>query len=164
MPWQAARARLVNLAEGGGLARVSHTAYQHGLTALMRVGPLGDLPVASKLVAVRFLEPVDRGEVTTMGLRWEATGPTAGLFPVLDANITLTPDGDDRSQMAFTGTYRAPLGRLGVGLDKAILHRVATATIRALLADVAGALTNSAVAAEGHVAPAVRPDLVTGDG
>jgi hypothetical protein len=68
---------------------------------------------------VCFLEPVERGGVTTMGLRWEATGPAAGLFPVVDANITLTPDGDRRTQMAFTGTYRAPLGRLGAGLERA---------------------------------------------
>ncbi len=163
VPCQAARARLVNLADGGGLTRVSHTAYQHGLTGLMRVGPLGDLPGASKLVAVRFLEPVERGGVTTMGLRWEATGHAAGLFPVLDANITLTPDGDHRTQMAFTGIYRAPLGRLGAGLDKMILHRMATATIRALLAGVADALTSPATATQGHTPPALRPGHATGD-
>ena len=61
VPWQAARARLVNLAEGGGLSRVSHSAYQRGLKGVIRVGPLGDVPGVSKLVAVRFLEPLDRG-------------------------------------------------------------------------------------------------------
>ena len=164
VPWQAARARLVNLAEGGGLSRVSHSAYQRGLKGVIRVGPLGDVPGVSKLVAVRFLEPLDRGDVTTMGLRWEATGAAAGLFPVLDANITLTPDGDRRTLLAFTGPYRAPLGRLGAGLDKTILHRVATATIRTLLEDVASALTSPATAEEGHAAPARRPDLATGSG
>jgi hypothetical protein len=143
VPCHVARARLVNLVNGGELHRVSHTAYQKGLKALMRVGPLGDLPGTSKLVEVRFVDPVERDGATTTGLRWEATGATAGLFPVLDANITLAPEGD-RTRLSFAGTYRPPLGRLGAGLDKAIMHRVAAATIRVLLADVAGALTTPA--------------------
>ncbi len=151
VPCHAARARLVNLVNGGGLNRASHTAYQKGLKALIRVGPLGDLPGTSKLVEVRFVEPVERDGVTTTGLRWEATGATAGLFPVLDANITLSPDGD-RTRLRLAGAYRPPLGRLGAGLDKAILHRIAAATIRALLTDVASALATPATAA-GHTGP-----------
>ncbi len=151
VPWQAARARLANLAEGGGLARVSHTAYQHGLTALMRVGPLGDLPGASKLVAVRFLEPVDRGD-----------RPTAGLFPVR------TPTSSSHPTVTTAPRWPSPAptghrwARPGAGLDKGILHRVATATIRALLAVVAGALTSPAIATQGHTAPALRPGPATG--
>ncbi len=37
------------------------------LDALIRVGPLGDAPLVSKLVAVRFLEPVEWAGVTTVG-------------------------------------------------------------------------------------------------
>ncbi len=150
MPLSAARARLAVLADRGGLSQVSRSAYDCGLRALIRVGPLGDLPGASKLVDVRFLEPVDRGGVTTVGLRWEATGPAAGLFPVLDANITLAADGDDRTTISFAGPYRAPLGRLGSGLDRAVMHCVADATIGALISDLARALTTpSAGAAPG---------------
>lgn len=64
----------------------------------------------------------DRGSATTVGLRWEPTGAAAGQFPVLDADITLTPEGEHRTRLALAGTYRAPLGRLGAGLDKAILQ------------------------------------------
>lgn len=160
MPCHAAQARLVNLVNGGGLHHASHTAYQKGLKALIRVGPLRDLPGTSKLVQIAFLEPVERDGVTTTGLRWEATGATAGLFPVLDANITLSPEGD-RTRLSFAGTYRPPLGRLGAGLDKAILHRVATATIRALLADMASALTTPAITAD-YPGTALRPDPATG--
>lgn len=160
VPCQTAQARLANLVNGGGLHRASHTAYQKGLKALIRVGPLGDLPGTSKLVQIAFLEPVERNGVTTTGLRWEATGATAGLFPVLDANIALSPEGD-RTRLSFAGTYRPPLGRLGAGLDKAIMHRVATGTIRALLADIASALTTPATAA-GYTGTALRPDPATG--
>jgi hypothetical protein len=91
----------------------------------------------------------DRGSATTVGLRWEPTGAAAGQFPVLDADITLTPEGEHRTRLALAGTYRAPLGRLGAGLDKAILHRVATATICALLAEMADAPTSPA--GSGHL-------------
>lgn len=160
VPCHVARARFVNLVDGGGLHRVSRTSYQKGLNALMRVGPLGGLPGTSKLVEVRFVEPVERDRATTRGLRWEATGATAGLFPVLDANITLAPEGD-RTRLSFAGSYRPPLGSLGAGLDKAIMHRVAAATIRALLADVASALTTPAPAAD-DIRTAIRPDPATG--
>lgn len=157
LPCPAARARLVKLIEGGGLNRASRTAYQDGLQAVIRVGPLGDVPGASKLVSVRFLEPIERDGVTTMGLRWEATGATAGLFPVLDANLTLTPEGDDRTQLTCTGTYRAPLGRFGAALDRALLHHLATTTISALLTGLATAITHPATAAGTHPDPALSP-------
>jgi hypothetical protein len=73
----------------------------------------------------------------TLVLRWEATGVISALFPVLDADISLTPAGQQGILLAPAGSYRAPLGGLGAGLDKAILNRVATATIRALLRNVA---------------------------
>jgi hypothetical protein len=162
VPCHTARARLVNMVHGGGLNIASQSAYQLGFDGVIRVGPLGDVPGASKLVRVRFLDPAERDGVMTVGLRWEATGATADLFPVLDADIVLRPEGEHRTQMSFTGSYRAPLGRLGAGLDKAILHRVATATIRALLADVAATLTSPAKAAEGHTWPALRPNPAAG--
>ena len=102
---------------------------------LLRVGPLGDRPRGFRLAAVRFLEPVDGNSTTTVGLRWEATGSAAGLFPVLDANLTLTPDGGDRSQLTLIGTYRAPSGRLGAALDRVTLHQLADETVATMLAD-----------------------------
>ena len=45
--------------------------------------------------------------------------------------------------LTLTGVYRPPLGSVGAGLDQAILHRVATATIRDFLARVGAAITMS---------------------
>jgi hypothetical protein len=84
---RAAQARFANLLRGNWLAGVSEAAYGGGLTGLLRVGPAR--PVAAKLVRVRFLDPVYRGDVMTVGLRWEATGPAGSLFPVLDADIAI---------------------------------------------------------------------------
>ena len=152
----AAQARLVNLARRGGLTGASRAAYSDELSAVIRVGPFGDAAGASKLVRVRFLDPVCRDDVMTLALRWEATGPTGALFPVLDADITLTPTGQQTTRLALAGSYRAPLGGLGAGLDKTILNRVSTATIRALLRNVADSLVSPGAA------PASQAEPVTG--
>lgn len=157
VPYNAACARLANLVRDRALIRASQAAYQEGVDRVMRVGPMGDMPGASKLVRVLFLDPVDRGTTRTMALRWEATGTAAGLFPVLDADITLSPDGERRTRLVLVGSYRAPLGRLGAELDRAFLHLVATATIRAFLTDLADTLANPATAPQKHAPSALRP-------
>ncbi len=143
----AARARLVNLIAGGKLTGPSRAAYREGLGVQMRVGPFGNLPGASKLVRAQFLEPEDRDGGMRVALRWEAAGLTGGLFPALDADITVTPAGA-LARLTLAGAYRAPLGRFGAGLDRAVLHHVADATIRALVRHVADALTSPATSAE----------------
>ena len=157
-----AQARFANLLHGAGLAQASAAAYDGAVTGMLRVGPAGF--AAAKLVRVSLLDPVYRDEVMTVGLRWEATGPAGSLFPVLDANISILPgrdedtaDGKQTARLALTGSYRPPLGRLGAALDQVALHRVATATIRALLQNVAAALAGSAPAA--NPATDVRPGL-----
>jgi hypothetical protein len=153
LPFSQASPRLVNLVSGGGLAEASRAAYGDGVTALIRVGPRRPAPLPAKLVRVRFLEPRRTGGSVRTGLRWEATGPASGLFPVLDADLTLASSGEHDCRLSLSGTYRPPFGRLGEELDRAVLGRVAVATIRALLGNVAGALT--------HPEPRGQPGAVT---
>jgi hypothetical protein len=139
-----AQARFANLLHGNWLAETSQAACEGGAGGLLRVGPAG--PVGAKLVRVCFLDPVYRGDVMTVGLRWQAAGAAGGLFPVLDANISISPAGDDTARLTLAGSYRPPLGRLGASLDRAIMHNVATATMRCLLQSVAEALVSPAPA------------------
>lgn len=150
---RAAQARFANLLHGDWLAETSQAACEGGAGGLLRVGPAG--PVAAKLVQVRFLDPVSRGDVMTVGLRWEAAGAAGALFPVLDANISISPAGGEAARLALAGSYRPPLGHLGAGLDRAIMHKVATATMHCLLQSVAEALVNPAPA--GHPAENASP-------
>ncbi len=136
----AAAAGLANLARSGLLTGVSQAAYGDGLTGLARVGPLGEVPGMSKLVEVHVLDVVTRGKSAVLALRWQATGPGGGLFPALDADIWLTPAGERSARLSVVGVYRPPLGALGTGLDRAVFHRVADATVRSLLAHVADVL------------------------
>jgi hypothetical protein len=156
IPIWIARTRLTGLVCCGDLAGSAASAYQDGLDGQIRVGPLGDLPGVSKLVRVRFLDPVQRNEVTTLGMRWEATGSAGSLFPVLDADISLAPAPDGKTVLSLAGSYRPPLGRLGTGLDRTLLSGVAAATIRELLQDLADALAAPATAVERAAAPAIR--------
>jgi hypothetical protein len=129
----AARERLARLGESGALFGPSADAYGPGLT---RVGVAG----LSKLVRVQARELSCTDSSAGLALRWEAAGPGGGLFPVLDADLRLAPDGDG-SILTLTGAYRPPLGPLGDALDRTLLHRVAAATVRSFLARVAAQLT-----------------------
>ncbi|HEX9065251.1 MAG TPA: hypothetical protein VF843_09090 [Streptosporangiaceae bacterium] len=149
-----AQVRLANAVAAGNLLAAARQAYdehgrgidEHG-AALIRVGPLAGLPGGSRLVRVHFRDLAVRGEQAVLALRWEAAGPGGGLFPALDADITLAPDGADGAIMALDGAYRPPLGHVGAGLDRALLHHAATATVRRFLA----------LLAESIVAPAPSP-------
>ena len=140
--FQAAQARLENLTHGGWLSAASGDAYSDGLAGLIRVGPFGEVPGASKLVRVSLLEPVPREDVMVLPLRWEATGVTGRLFPVLDADLTVTPADAGQTLMKLDGAYRPPLGAAGATLDRVLLGRAAEATIRSLLTRIADAVAN----------------------
>lgn len=136
-----ARAGLLRLTHGGWLSDASGDAYADGVAGLVRVGPFGPLLGASKLVRVLLLEPVEREGSLTLMLRWEATGAMGHLFPVLDANIILIPAGENASQLALAGAYRPPFAAVGQGLDRVLLHRAASATVRSLLRRMAETIT-----------------------
>jgi hypothetical protein len=137
----AARDRLERLVYRS-LVRAAEGAYGDGLVGLTRVGPLGGRAGLSKLVDVHVVELVSREDSAVLMVQWEATGP-AGLFPVLDAGITLTPAGQDACRISLAGAYRPPLAALGSGLDRAILHRAARATSRSFLNHLAQDLGQS---------------------
>jgi hypothetical protein len=148
-----AQARLVNLARDGSLSETSRHAYRSGMDHLLRVGPLGDLPGASRLVRVQLLDPVYRDDVMTIGMRWEAIGATGGLFPVLDADIKLSGGPGQDTRLALSGCYRPPFGVLGAALNRMLLHTVAELTLRSVLASFAMSI-ESPVPAAGHEAAA----------
>ena len=146
--FNAAQARLANLIRGGSLVSASQHAYGEGITGLVRVGPLGAAPGISRIVEVRFRELVARGDTAVLALRWETLGPGGKLFPALDADITLTPAGEQATLLTMGGAYRPPLGALGAQIDRAILRRAAAATIRSFINRVAEAIADPVRAAE----------------
>ena len=136
--FEEARGRLTKL--GSWFLRASDDVYSEGIAGQARIGPLGPAPDISRLAEVRFQTLAAHEDRAGLALRWEVRGPGGRLFPVLDADLTLTPAGENAASLALAGAYRPPLDGLGAQLDRLILHRVAEATIRNFLQRVATAL------------------------
>ena len=147
-----ARARFLRLAHGDWLDGPSRDAYTDGLVGEVRVGPFGGVPGMSKLVRVSLLDPVPRDDMVLLPIRWEATGRMGRLFPVLDANLSVGADDQGRAVLRIAGVYRPPLDGLGHGLDQAVLHSVAGATLKSLLRRIAAML-------DGPMAGEAGPDV-----
>lgn len=139
-----ARERLAQLGDSGVLISASQDAYSLEGAHLLRVGVAG----LSKLVRVQVRELARTDTSAGLAIRWEATGPGGRLFPVLDADVMLAPAGERVTLMTIAGSYRPPLGSLGEALDRAILHRVAAATIRSFLTQMAAQIDRHPGAAE----------------
>jgi len=144
----AARARLANLIRGGSLVIVSKDAYDDGITSLIRVGLLGSAPDVSRLAEAHFRDLVAHDGFAVLSLRWEAAGPGGGRFPALDADITLTPAGEQATLLTLAGAYRPPLSPVGAALGRAILHCVAELTIRIFINHVADGIAHPVRAAD----------------
>jgi len=137
MPLSTAREALDRALADGGLVAESYRAASDGLAFVMPVGPGGLGP--SRDVLVRVLPSRQVGQATVVPLRWEAIGPAAEAFPTLDANLTLTAHGAD-TKLSIIGSYRPPFGLLGTVLDRTVMSKVAVATVRALVCEVAAHL------------------------
>lgn len=161
----AAQDRLADLVQSGSLLTAAQAASDEGAAVaavgtapedgLARVGPVGPVRGLSRVVRVRLGDLATRDDTVQLPLRWEAIGRGGGLFPVLDADIRLDRVDHHATVLTLTGVYRPPLGSVGAGLDQAVLHRLAAATIRDFVSRIAAAIA-SAEAAAGSSASASR--------
>ena len=103
------------------------------LLAEVGIGPPGH--GLRKQVHIQLGPVVRQPSRTTLAMTWQPTGPTGagGLFPVLEAELEIGALGTHRSQLAFNASYRPPLGTVGRAIDRALLHRVAEATVKDFL-------------------------------
>lgn len=157
-----ARGRLASLIRGSALLTASQEAYRDGLAVAFLPGPMGAVRGMSRLVRVRHQEPVHHHDPAVLVvLRWEAIGP-GGLFPALDADMSLAGAGEATTSLRLEGAYRSPMSAVGTAPDRVIVHRVAAATIRGFLGRVGAAISDPARApgaagGDGRPEPAWRP-------
>jgi len=111
-------------------------AYREGEDLRDKIGVSRDHPMMAKTVQLVAGVPLRGGQQTTIPFAWEATG-TPGLFPRLDADLIVATVGPDLCQIAIRGMYAPPLGPLGRALDRAVLHRVAEASVKGFVDRVA---------------------------
>jgi hypothetical protein len=140
MSFAESRARLASLGRGGWLRGPSERAYAEGLDRLTGSGPCAAVLGASRLVRVQLLKPVPRAGSLLLPLRWEATGMAGRLFAVLDADLRLSPGGEERSTLALAGAYRPPLGSVDTTPDRVLVGQAAAATVRSLVTQVAASM------------------------
>ena len=124
VPFVTARPRLMELIAGRALADASRAAFDEGLAHLAHLAQPGR-PSPARLMRVQSLPPAHSQDRVTAALRWEAIGAPGGLFPVLDADLTLTPASAQATRMSLAGVYRPPFGYLNIDLDPATTGQVA---------------------------------------
>jgi len=108
---------------------IASFADDRGQHLLSEVGFAVDGHRVSKHVEINVGKPIASAGRTWIPISWRATGPTA-LFPVLEGELELAPLGSQLTQLSLNGRYQPPLGLVGRTIDKALLSRVAEATIK----------------------------------
>lgn len=124
-----------------GLPEVADVAYRHGEELRARIGPR-DGRIA-KTIRLDVGEPVHSEGQVRVPIAWEATG-ASGIFPRMEATLIVSEMGPEAIHLAFQGTYRPPLGAMGRALDRAGLHRVAEASVKAFVDRLADGLKERA--------------------
>ena len=115
-------------------------ANHRGDTLLAEIG-FGERVRVARTVAIELGDPVRTAGKVVLPLRWTPTD-APGLFPALEADLEVAPLPPDRTQLAMSARYVPPLGPLGKAIDRAILYRVAEATLKDFLDRVGEALVH----------------------
>jgi hypothetical protein len=121
-------------------------AEDRGQRLLAEVGFEVDTGRVDKEIEIELAEPYRMGGKCVVPMTWRATG-VERLFPQLDADLEIAALGTSRTQLSINGRYRPPMGAVGRMLDRALLHRVAEATVKDFLDRVAERLTTAMTAA-----------------
>jgi len=89
-------------------------------------------------VTIELGKPLKWGYSVFFPIKWHARNGS-GLFPAMDAELEVVPLGDQPplTQIGLKGFYRPPLGRLGSIGDSLLMHRVAEASVRHFVSDLA---------------------------
>jgi hypothetical protein len=123
------------------LPGLAERAHHRGDLLLAEVG-FGDVVRIKRTVAVELGQSVRSGSKIVFPMRWTAS-EAAGLFPSLDADLEVAPLRPGRTQLAMSARYVPPFGTVGRVIDRAVLSRVAEATLKDFLDRVADAIMGS---------------------
>lgn len=123
------------------LPGLAERANHRGDLLLAEVG-FGEVVRIKRTVVIELGRSVRSGARTVFPLGWTSSG-AAGLFPSLDADLEVAPLGPGRTQLAMSARYVPPFGPVGRAVDRAVLSRVAEATLKDFLDRVADAIMGS---------------------
>lgn len=123
-------AQLGSTIASGWFDKISDQAYAAGLAVLARAVPPVDADGLPRSIRVRLSGPRERMTGMAYALRWEARGPAGGLFPALDADLSLIRVDAIRTRLAIVACYRL---QPGLRLDRLLLSRAAQMTLQSVV-------------------------------
>lgn len=129
---------LLHLGRSSGPAGARTLTRDGELAAVeVKVGP--SRGVARLTVAVTAGRPRSHDKTVVVPILWEPKALDR-LLPTLEADLTLSDQGDDVSRLAISARYHVPLAIVGWELDQVGMHRVAEGSIRQFLKQVEAAI------------------------
>ena len=137
LPFDLAEPALLN-APADWIPGIAVGARVRGERLLAEVG-FGSAVRVEKLMQVDLSPAVHVEAKLLLPISWHPACDS-GLFPAVEGDIELAPLGPARTQLAMTARYTPPFGLLGRVADRALLHRVAEATIKDFVDRVGQAL------------------------
>jgi hypothetical protein len=116
-------------ADGDGRALLERAGFKVGPVPVykrvtLRVGRLPGVAPAARLMV-----PVT----------WEAVGGPP-IFPAMQGSLHVEPDGQSATRLTLNASYDPPMGKLGEGMDRIVMHRLAQITMSDFIARLAAAL------------------------
>ena len=81
---------------------------------------------------------------TRLQLEWEAA-TMPGLFPVMDAEISVYPLTPTETQLDFLGHYEPPFGIVGKAMNAVVGYRIAEVSVHRFVSDIAEYLRQTLV-------------------
>jgi hypothetical protein len=127
----------------GWLTDGATAAYADGERLFLTMIAPDRTMAVGKRVCVELGAAYERGQGSVIPLSWWAVGPRR-LFPTLEADLEIMPMGPDQVMLTLMGRYEPPLGAVGRGLDRLVLHRIAEACVRGFLHRTAATLEGQA--------------------
>lgn len=127
------------------LAAPSHpwsvTVEEDGRSHLAKVGvTIGRLPVYKRVrLQVGASTATLRSDAVMLPVSWIAIGGPP-IFPKMEGTLHVESQGNRVAKLTLNARYDPPLGELGELVDRALLHRVADATMRDFLERLTRAL------------------------
>lgn len=109
----------------------------------LTVGPGRNGRFVTNRVAGVMSGPRPRRSTSTFSLHWEPLGLSRRALPALDAEVGVTPIDETACLLSIVARYTVPFRGVGVVADRAVMSRVADATVRALLRQWADAISTS---------------------
>lgn len=146
----------------GRLSGALRAARRHSNQLQRKAAPRGWPTLLARTVDIDLGSTRSYEDGLLVSFTWQAHNGSA-LVPTLDADLQLAPVGSTQTQVTLRGRYRPPAGAVGRYADQLLLHRVADATIRAFVADIAAGLAEPEDPGSG-LRPVADPGSPSGSG